>query len=292
MTALMHVKGWGAPETKAAAERARLLIEQAEALGEPPDDPLLLFSVLHSSWVGALGIGADTHLKLAAQVLTLAEKQSMTAPLMTGHRVIGASLAVAGNLMGALAHFNQAIALYVPAEHRPLVTRFGGDTAVVAVLSLRSEGMWMLGYPDAAAADAKHALKDAREIGHALTLMIALRSAASTHTLRGSYATASAQADELVALADEKGASPWKISGILIQGRLRKGLRRISRSYRSYFASPDGRRSPIRSRVHKVPWTIPWTTRAPSAIKSTQSGNSSTPTTLIRHASRLSATLD
>src|SRR4029077_19468489 len=33
-TALMHVKGWGAPETKAAAERARVLIEQAEGLGE------------------------------------------------------------------------------------------------------------------------------------------------------------------------------------------------------------------------------------------------------------------
>ena len=38
-------------ETKAAAEQARLLIEQAEALGEPPEDPLLLFSVLYGFWV-------------------------------------------------------------------------------------------------------------------------------------------------------------------------------------------------------------------------------------------------
>ena len=44
-------KGFAAPETKAAAERARLLIEQAEALGEPPEDPLLLFSVLYGFWV-------------------------------------------------------------------------------------------------------------------------------------------------------------------------------------------------------------------------------------------------
>jgi predicted ATPase len=35
---LLHVKGYAAPETKAAAERARLLIEQAEANGEPPED--------------------------------------------------------------------------------------------------------------------------------------------------------------------------------------------------------------------------------------------------------------
>jgi predicted ATPase len=38
------------PETKAAAERARMLIEQAEALAEPPEDPLLLFSVLYGFW--------------------------------------------------------------------------------------------------------------------------------------------------------------------------------------------------------------------------------------------------
>jgi len=77
----------------------------------------------------------------------------------------------------------------------------------------------MLGYPDAAAADAEHALKYARESGHALTLMQELRDTSLIHALRGSYATASAQADELVALADEKGALPWKASGILIQGR-------------------------------------------------------------------------
>ena len=51
--ALMTIKGYAAPETKAALERARMLIEQAEALGEPPEDPLLLFSVLY----GCLGGG-------------------------------------------------------------------------------------------------------------------------------------------------------------------------------------------------------------------------------------------
>ena len=51
--ALMHTKGYAAPEPKAAAEQARLLIEQAEALGEPPEDPLLLFSVLYSFWAAS-----------------------------------------------------------------------------------------------------------------------------------------------------------------------------------------------------------------------------------------------
>jgi class 3 adenylate cyclase len=42
ITPVMHIKGYAAPETKAAAERARLLIEQAEALGEPPRRPAVV----------------------------------------------------------------------------------------------------------------------------------------------------------------------------------------------------------------------------------------------------------
>ena len=46
ITPLIHVKGYSSPETRAATERARVLIENAEALGEPLEDPLLLYSVL------------------------------------------------------------------------------------------------------------------------------------------------------------------------------------------------------------------------------------------------------
>jgi predicted ATPase len=46
ITPLMHFRGYGAPETKAAALRARTLIEGAEARGEAPEDSFLLFSVI------------------------------------------------------------------------------------------------------------------------------------------------------------------------------------------------------------------------------------------------------
>ena len=90
---LMHVKGHAAPETKAAVERARQLIEQSEALGEPPEDPLLLFSVLYSSWAAKfLAFDGDALRELAVQFLALAEKQRATVPLMIGHRLMGNSL--------------------------------------------------------------------------------------------------------------------------------------------------------------------------------------------------------
>jgi hypothetical protein len=53
-TVLFHVKGYTAPETIAAFERADAMIEQAEALGERPEgeDALLRFSVLYGQWTG------------------------------------------------------------------------------------------------------------------------------------------------------------------------------------------------------------------------------------------------
>ena len=130
---------------------------------------------------------------------------------------MGTSLLFTGDIAEGRAHFDQAIALYDPAEHRPLATRFGQDVGV-AILSYRSLALWMLGYPEAALADADHALKDAREIGQAATLMYALAITSLTHILCGNYATANAQSDELVALADEKGALFWKAFGMVKQG--------------------------------------------------------------------------
>ncbi len=77
ITPLMHLKGHAAPETKAAAERARLLIEQSEAVGEQTDDPLLLFSVLFGLW-GANLVASNLEVcrDLAAQFLALAEKSA------------------------------------------------------------------------------------------------------------------------------------------------------------------------------------------------------------------------
>ena len=88
----------------------------------------------------------------------------------------------------------------------------------MAILSFRSLALWLLGYPEAALADADHALEDAREMGHAATLMYALNFSI-THLIHcGDYVAANAQADEVVALADEKGALFWKAFGMMLQG--------------------------------------------------------------------------
>jgi len=218
LNALMHTKGYAAPETMAAGERARSLIETAEALEEPPEDPLLKFSVLYGFWVAnQTNCNGDIICELAAQFLASADKQGMTAPRMMGHRLTGSSLLITGRFGQGRAHLDRARALYDPAQHRMLTTRFGQDTRV-AILWYRSWALWALGYPEAALADAERALTEAREIGHAATLMFALAWTGPTQYYCGNYAALSAQAEELVALADEKGAVYWKAAGMCMQG--------------------------------------------------------------------------
>ena len=210
ITPLLHLKGYGAPETKAAVERAYSLIQQAEALAEAPEDPLLLFSVLYGAWTSNyVAANGTAVLDLSAQFLALAEKQGAIVPLLIAHRIMGISLAFAGDIAKSRLHFDRAFAFYDPVEHRPLAARFSVDSAV-SIFSYRSWVGWFLGHPQAALADANQAISDARQLGQAATLMYALWHTSVTQIECGNYVRASAQLEEAIALADEKGSVHWK----------------------------------------------------------------------------------
>jgi predicted ATPase len=218
ITPLYHVKGPAAPETIAAGQKAQLLIERAEALNEPMEDPLLLLSALYSSCLATVNaFDGDTLRKLTTQVLALAEKQGTTVPLLVGHRLMGVSLLVTGSVAEARAHLEQAFALYEPTQHRPLAMRFGQDIQV-ATQCFRSQALWYLGFPEAAVRDVDHALNDARELGQAATLLYALFFASFVPIFCGNYTAADAQLGELAALADEKGSLFWKSHYMSLHG--------------------------------------------------------------------------
>jgi predicted ATPase len=221
ITPLIHVKGYAAPETIAATERAHLLIEKAEALGETPEDSLSKFSVLYSFCIAKLvAFDGDSLRRLAGDFLASAQRQGSTVPIMMGHRLMGMSLLCTGEIGEGRTHLNRALALYDPVVHRPLAVRFGQDIRMAA-LCYRSMGLWILGYPEQALADASEALRDAREIGHAASLMYALlHSTIFVQIPCGNYPVAKRQLDELVDLAGEKSASIWRAGGIFVQGWL------------------------------------------------------------------------
>ena len=257
---LMHTKGYASPDTKASFAQARLYVERAEALGEPPEDPLLLFSVLYGFWVGNyVAFNGDILRDLTAQFLALAEKQGATVPLMIGHRLMGTSLMATGDIAKSRAHYDKALGLYDPAEHPPLSTRFGQDVSVV-ILSYRSWTLWLLGYPEAALADTDHAIESAREMGQASTLIYALSHASFTHIFCGNYAAVNAQLDEAVTLAAEKSALAWKAFGMMHQGLLLALTGQASHAAQIMTSGINAWRST--GSTLWIPWYLPYLARA------------------------------
>jgi class 3 adenylate cyclase/tetratricopeptide (TPR) repeat protein len=217
---LVHLKGYAAPESKEALERARLLVEQAERQGEPPEDPLLLFSLLNGLWTANIvSFNGDAACGLAAEFLTRAKNQNAAGPIADGYRLVGTSSLMTGDIAGARAHFDNGIGLGDPIDRNTLVTSTGGDARVV-MLGFRSVALWLLGYPKAARADSDQALSRAREITPVGTLMHTLSWTIFVQILCGHYMTATALVDELVALADEKDTAFWKAWGRMNKGWL------------------------------------------------------------------------
>jgi tetratricopeptide (TPR) repeat protein len=218
ITPLMHFRGYGAEETRAATVRARTLIEQAEARREAAEDPLLLFSVLYSFFVANFNsFNASAVTESAAQFLKLAEEQDAATPQMLGHRLVGVAQTTTGNFAKAFAHLDNAITSYNPTEHRELATRFGQDIRVAA-LCFRSWVRWMLGYPDAALADARSAVMEAREVGQGIPLMYSLYFASYALIHCGEYTDLNARLDELIPMATEKNAAQWRGGGMMHRG--------------------------------------------------------------------------
>jgi predicted ATPase len=217
--ALMHTSGYAAPETKTALDRARSLFEEAEELGEPHEDPLLLFSVLYGFWAAqSMAFDGEIVRDLAAEFLTLAQKQK-AAVRMTGHRMMGVAHMYRGELADAMVHFNQAVDLFSPAGQDEPVKWFGQERGA-ATLAYRANALRFLGFSDAALSDVERAIKQAREIRHAATLMLSLTLTSFVLIQCGKYASAKLLSDELVSLGEMKGALVWKAFGVVLQGWL------------------------------------------------------------------------
>src|SRR5277367_1879368 len=147
---LMLVKGYSSPDVIGAFEKARSMIENAESLGERPEDPLLHFSILYGLWVASyIAMDVDRLCQRAEEFLALAARAEISAPLQIGHRLMAVTQLVQGRFDMSQTHADQAVALYAPQQHRQLATRFGHDVGATA-LAYQAWALWFRGYPQSA----------------------------------------------------------------------------------------------------------------------------------------------
>jgi class 3 adenylate cyclase/predicted ATPase len=167
----------------------------------------------------ALVEGAEQLKRALDQIATLPATPALRREEINLRVAFANALALTGDFVAGKEHYDRALAIYDPAEHRPIATRSGRDVGVT-LLSFRSACLWLLGYPAASRNDSERAVKNARETGQGTTLMYALYFAGESHMCCGNYAAANAQVDELIALAEERGAPYWKAVGTAVRGWL------------------------------------------------------------------------
>jgi tetratricopeptide (TPR) repeat protein len=167
----------------------------------------------------ALVEGAEQLKRALDQIATLPSTPDLRREEIKLELAFANALTLTGDVLDGKEHYDRAVAIYDPAEHRPLTTRSGRDIGVSLLVS-RSGCAWLLGYPAAARSDAERAVKKAREVGHDTTILEALWRAGYHHILCGDYAAANAALDELIGLADERGTPYWKAIGTAVRGWL------------------------------------------------------------------------
>ncbi len=211
--ALMAAKGYAHPEVVAVYERARSL-----AADSGSGITMLAFPVLWGLCTASYVAGkSHAALQQARELLSIAQSQTESGPVVIGHGLVGCTLIMNADYPAALEQLQRAVALYDPAQHRPLTFQFAQDIGVRAFCYL-SIALWHCGYPDQATSFAREALRYAKEAVHAHTLAYALFFGAMTATFQRRAAEVEERANESIALSNEQGFALWLGRCQVLQG--------------------------------------------------------------------------
>jgi predicted ATPase len=202
-------KGRAHPEVAEVLGRALRLVLETGAAGTARH-----FSVLYGLFLSDyFGGRPKPALDRAREFLQLAQSQTDTGFLLAGGRLMGSTIALAGDFPSAFSHIERAVTLYTTEEHRILV---GAELGVSALTSW-SWVLWHRGYPDQARQAADQARRRARQCGHTHTIAWALIATCLTAVF-AEPAEVEVLATEAVALANEHGLAMFRGQAMTFQG--------------------------------------------------------------------------
>ncbi len=212
--ALIAIKGWAAPEVGAVYTQAQELCRQVEESAQlsPVLWGLWVHHLLRADLKGSRGLGE--------QLLDLAQKEHDPALLLEAHLALGTSLLWFGEFLPARSHFEQAMALYDPQQHRSHTSLYGQEPGMIT-LSTLAYALWMLGYPNQAL-DISHAtLTLSQEVSHPYSQAFAFVFIAGIYRLRREDHRTQELAEAAMAISREQGFPWWLAWGTILRGRTR-----------------------------------------------------------------------
>ena len=212
--ALRVVRGFGAPETRAAFASAR---ELAAATDQIPER----LPAYYGLWSGSFLRGELMLMQeMADAFLRDAERQPESPEAAIAHRLCGMTRWFEGDFVGARTHLERTLALYDNARDRELAFRFGQDVASSAMAYLALV-LWPLGILGKARQVAEETIIHALRTKHVPTIAYAYAHSATFEMMRGDRLLAAPKLEGFLGLAREHGMPLWIAYGTFFEGWLR-----------------------------------------------------------------------
>lgn len=208
---LINTKGYAADEVESTYARARELCLE---LGEHPDLYRPLWGLAMCYLVR--GQYARTH-ELAGEILSLANKTKDPAALATAHYMLGTVLVYLGELELARQHLSAGVGLAdTDADGRTGLP--DGRDSVVSCQAQLTRVMWLMGYPDQAAALSVVAVTAADKSGQPHDVAFALFFEMLLQQFRGEFGDAHDRAERLLAIAREHALPHYQAWAGIVRG--------------------------------------------------------------------------
>jgi tetratricopeptide (TPR) repeat protein len=204
-------RGYAAPEVRSAFARA------LELFGGTSQEPSA-FPVLNGVWTFYTVTGElDRALDLAERNLEVAEASGDRLMRLVAHQALWTTHFFRGELAATLRHLDEGEPLYDPVADRSSALVYGTDPKTAA-LSYRSLVLWALGSVDHAVELARQAVKEARALGHPLSLGRAMVFAAWIRHCRRETDACLDEAEATLAYCGDQGLPFWMPHGFGLRG--------------------------------------------------------------------------
>ncbi len=194
------------------------IYEHALAVFEGHPEVPQLFPVLRSlaSFHGFRGEFARG-IELAEEIIRQADAENDQSMRVDGLVLLGSYAAFMGEVNAGLAHLDDAISRFESDGYKPRRLRLGNDPRV-SCLTTSAFLLWLLGYPDRAAARADRAVALAAELNHPYSLAYALYHAGFVRLWRGEPELVRERAETLLQLVAENDFPIWRALGTAMRG--------------------------------------------------------------------------
>ena len=208
--ALIHARGYAAPETTAAFSRAREFAAWVDDVAER-------FPVYYGLWAGSWVRGELAQMRDPAQAfLDDAKSRPGMRETSIAYRLLGSTCWLEGDFQGARMNLESSLALYDSERDHDLAFSFGQDSGVSAMIVL-AWTLWALGEISSALRRAEEATAQADRNAHVATMAFAHGFRSLFDLMRRDAHRALQEGEVLLSFAREHMMPQWLAIGTFTQ---------------------------------------------------------------------------